>query len=84
VPSAAFVISQEIVGTNLAGEIGGVLEQYELPVLDGRTAQRIAYAEALSLGSTVLDAKPKGKAAREVRQLTRDTMDLINQTDGHS
>jgi len=84
VPSAAFVISQEIVGTNLAGEIGGVLEQYELPVLNGRTAQRIAYAEALSLGSTVLDAKPKGKAAHEVRQLTRDTMDLIKQTDGHS
>lgn len=75
-PAAAFVISQQIVGTNLAGEIGGVLEQYEVPVLEGRTSQRVAYAEALSVGSTVLDMEPNGKAAEEVRTLTEETLEL--------
>lgn len=75
-PAAAFVISQQIVGTNLAGEIGDVLGQYDLPVLEGRTSQRVAYAEALSVGSTVLDANPNSKAAAEVRTLTKETLEL--------
>lgn len=76
VPAAAFVISQQIVGTNLAGEIGDVLGEYDLPVLDGRTSQRVAYAEALSVGSTVLDMEPSSKAAAEVRTLTEETLEL--------
>ena len=81
VPAAAFVVSQQIVGTNLAGEIEGVLGRYELPVLGGRTSQRIAYAEALSVGSTVLDTDPSSKAAAEVRQITSKTLDLLNEAD---
>lgn len=77
-PRAAFVVSQQIVGTNLAGEIGDVLASYELPVLDGRTAQRVAYAEALSLGTTVLDMEPGGKAAAEIRQITDETLALAH------
>jgi chromosome partitioning protein len=76
VPAAAFVISQQIVGTNLAGEIGDVLGEYDLPVLGGRTSQRVAYAEALSVGSTVLDMEPNSKAAAEVRTLTEETLEL--------
>jgi chromosome partitioning protein len=78
-PKAAFVVSQQIVGTNLAGEIGEILESYELPLLDGRTSQRVVYAEALSAGTTVLDAEPRGKAAAEIEQLTRDTLALLNE-----
>ena len=80
-PGAAFVVSQAVVGTNLAGEIEGVLERYELPVLDGRTSHRIAYTEALSVGSTVLDTDPSSKAAAEVRQITSETLDLLNEAD---
>lgn len=80
-PAAAFVISQQIVGTNLAGEIPDVLQRYGLPVLEGRTSQRIAYAEALSLGKTVLDTEPSSKAAAEVRQITADTLQLLDRAD---
>jgi chromosome partitioning protein len=76
VPTAAFVISQQIVGTNLAGEIADVLGQYDLPALEGRTSQRVAYAEALSVGSTVLDMEPEGRAAAEVRAITEETLQL--------
>lgn len=84
VPRSAFVISQQIVGTNLAGEIADVLGGYELPVLEGRTSQRVAYAEALSVGSTVLDMKPEGKAADEIRTITEETVQLTqNQQNAH-
>lgn len=84
VPRSAFVISQQIVGTNLAGEIADVLGEYELPVLEGRTSQRVAYAEALSVGSTVLDMKPEGKAAEEIRTITEETLQLTqNQQNAH-
>lgn len=79
-PDAAFVVSQAIVGTNLAGEIESVLDRFELPVFDGRTSQRVAYAEALSLGKTVLDTDPSGKAAAEVRQITEETLQLLTDT----
>ena len=80
-PAAAFVVCQQIVGTNLAGEIEGVLDRYGLPVLGGRLSQRVAFAEALSLGKSVLDTKPSGKAAAEVRQLTTDTLELLDKAD---
>jgi chromosome partitioning protein len=80
-PQAAFVVSQQVVGTNLAGEIGEVLEGYDLPLLDGRTSQRVAYAEALSVGTTVLDMDPNSKASAEVRQITQETLQLINTTE---
>lgn len=80
-PVAAFVISQAVVGTNLAGEIEDVLEQFELPVLDGRLSQRVAFTEALSLGKTVLDTAPGSKAAAEVERITEETLQLLNDTD---
>lgn len=80
-PKAAFVVSGQIVGTNLAGEIADVLQAYDVPVLEGRTSQRIAFAEALSAGTTVLDMKPGGKAAREVERLTSDVTELLESID---
>lgn len=76
-PKAAFVVSQQIVGTNLADEIGDILDAYDPPVLEGRTSQRIAFAEALSSGSTVLATKPGSKAASEIEQLTDDVHALL-------
>jgi hypothetical protein len=36
----------------------------------------VAYAEALSVGSTVLDMEPEGKAAGEIRRITEETLQL--------
>ncbi len=71
-PFAAFVISRQIKGTRLAGDIEEALKGFELPVLQSRISQRIMYAEALSRGSSVLDLEPGGKAAREI-------VDLMNE-----
>lgn len=77
-PIAAFVISRQITGTNLAGEAQTALESFDLPVLEGRTAQRVAYAETAGEGHSVLDDDPNSKAASEIRQITRDVLALLN------
>ena len=79
-PLAAFVVSQQR-RTNLAEGVGEILEDYGLPILDGRTSQRVAYAEALTTGTTVLDAAPSSKAASEIEEITDDVLDLLEQID---
>lgn len=78
-PRAAFVVSRQIVGTNLADEVEEALEGYEFPVFSGRTSQRVAYAEAMIHGSTVLDDDPDGKAAQEIDAILDDLLDLIHE-----
>lgn len=78
-PKAAFVVSQQIVGTNLAKSIDDLLSLYpEIPVLEGRTSQRVAYTEALSFGQSVLEYAPGSKAAREVSDITQETLKHLN------
>ena len=71
-PRAAFVVSRQIVGTRLAVEARGAVEEYGLPVFEGCTSQRVAYTEALSRGLTVLDTEPRGKAAGEIRAIVNE------------
>jgi chromosome partitioning protein len=77
-PEAAFVVSRQIVGTNLAGEAQKALESFDLPVLNGRTAQRVIYAEAIGEGLSVIDVDPASKAANEVRQIIADTLAILD------
>jgi chromosome partitioning protein len=78
-PRAAFVVCQQIARTNLASEIGDVLGAYALPTLDARTNHRIAYAEALSGGTTVLDMPGAEKAEDEIRQIAEQSLELLRQ-----
>lgn len=77
-PDAAFVISRQIVGTNLADEAQEALESFDLPVMEGRTAQRVIYAEAASQGLSVLDVDPSSKATAEVLQIVEDTLTVLD------
>jgi chromosome partitioning protein len=74
---AAFVISQQVAGTLLAAEVEEALEEYELPVLNSRTAQRQAYAQAMAAGLSVLDFEPSGKAADEVRAIRDEILNAL-------
>lgn len=77
-PKGAFIVSRQIVGTNLAADIGEALKDFDLPVFKARTSQRVIYAEALSLGSTVLDIEPNGLAAQEVLAITKELRGFVN------
>lgn len=78
-PQAAFVVSRAIVGTNLAGSAEDALDALSANVLNSRTAQRVAYTEALGAGLSVLDLDG-GKASQEVQNLADETLILLQQT----
>lgn len=80
-PHAAFVVWRQIPGTLLAGEVEESLKAYELPVLEARSAQRIAYQEAAGLGVGVQDYEPGGKAAAEVEAITDETLRMLHGED---
>ena len=75
--TAALVVSRQIVGTNLAGEVADGLKNYELPVFESRTSQRVAYAEAMFDGRTVLDTSGADKAAEEIQGIATELAQLL-------
>lgn len=76
---AAFVISRQIVGTNLAAEVKGRLEEHDLPVFNARTSQRVAYAEAMTEGRTVLDQPGASKAQAEIQDIAAELAGLLKE-----
>lgn len=74
-----FVVSAQVVGTALAAGVQTALESFDVPVLDARTSQRVAYTEALGAGQGVLEYEPGGKAAAEVRALYDDVRRVLQQ-----
>lgn len=77
-PAAAFVVSRQVQGTRFAAGLQDRLEQMALPVFSARLTQRIAFAEAATAGLSVLDYRPRGKAAAEVRAITNELMRLTH------
>jgi chromosome partitioning protein len=74
-PEAAFVISRRKAGTKLGESVQDVLSRFELPVWDG-TADRVAYAEAMGKGRSVVEMSD-GKAAGEIESLTDQIIDTL-------
>jgi len=71
-PKAAFIISRQITNTNLGKEVREALNDYELPVFQTGTFQRVTYAKTAATGSTVLDADPNSDAAIEIKQIVKE------------
>lgn len=79
-PQGTFVISRAITGTNLASSIGDALDGLDLPLLDARTHQRVAYAEAMGKGVGVMDLVGKDKATSEIEAMTNEVLGVLEQT----
>lgn len=76
---AAFVISRQVVGTNLASTITESLEGYDIPVFETRTSQRVAYAETMVDGVTVMDRSGAKKARSEIQGIATEFIGLLTQ-----
>jgi chromosome partitioning protein len=55
-PKAAFILSRIIKNTNLSRDVIEALKEYELPILDARTSQYVAYAYSASKGESVFSS----------------------------
>lgn len=74
-PRAAFVINRRKHGTRLGKATEETLKQFEMPVWKG-TADRVAYAEALGLGISVVESDDE-KAAAEIESLTDNIIEAL-------
>ena len=73
----AFVVSQQVARSTLARTAGDALSAFDVDVMDARTSHRVAYAEALGAGQSVLDLPDAPKAADEIRELARETWNRL-------
>src|SRR4051812_38431914 len=69
---AAFVVSRKIGRTIMANSIHDALAGFDLPILKAGTSQRVAYAEALTGGMTVIEMQPYGEAALEIKRILKE------------
>jgi chromosome partitioning protein len=74
---ARFIINRKIVNTAIASEAVEVLKNYPYPVLDAKISQRIAFAESLNIGSTVLETAPKSIAALEINTVVDELLHTL-------
>jgi chromosome partitioning protein len=74
---AAFVISRAIKGTKIGNDVVDVLRGYELPILNGRTHQRVIYPSSAAIGNSVFDENPQGEAAQEINQIMKESIDYL-------
>lgn len=74
---AKFMINRKIVNTAIAKEAVEVLKNYPYPVLKAAISQRIAFAESLNIGSTVLETAPKSIAASEINAVADELLQSI-------
>ncbi len=54
-PLASFLISRQITNTTLSKEVSVVLQEYNLPILQSYTTQRVVYAKSAASGKSVFD-----------------------------
>ena len=64
-------INRKIANTAIGRDVKAALADLETPVLETDIGQRVAFAEAMSSGQTVLD-RPMSKAAHEVRMFVNE------------
>jgi chromosome partitioning protein len=76
-PKAAFVISRAIKNTQLSKEISDALKDYDLPVFENYTSQRVIYAKSAAVGSTVLDIESGNEAAKEILAIRDELVEFI-------
>jgi chromosome partitioning protein len=72
---AAFVVNRKIARTAIGRDAATALAQFEdVPVLSAMLMQRIIYAESAARGLSVIEAAPKGEAAREMAALVKQIL----------
>jgi chromosome partitioning protein len=73
-----FVMSMFIPNTNLSKEIRDLVKELDVDMFETQISHKMAYIEALSNGTTVIDYRPKGKAAEEIKSLANEIKGIFN------
>jgi len=71
-----FVINRKIGNTAIGRDVAEALKGYPFPLAAAAISQRVVFAESAASGLSVLEAEPKGLAAKEIRALIRELLEL--------
>ena len=74
---AAFVISMGRPRTRFSQQIGAALGELGLPILQGRTTEREAYALAAGEGTSVLDSRDR-VAIEEINGICQEVKEMCD------
>jgi len=76
-PQAAFIISRMIKNTLISRDIRDALDEYELPIFQNGTTQRVIYANSATAGQTPMDVDSACEAAQEIRKIVHELKEYI-------
>lgn len=74
-----FVVSRKIRATVLGRDTRSMAADAGIPTFRTEIEQRIAYAEALTMGKTIFEWSGRSPAAKEIQTLTRELLDVFNE-----
>jgi chromosome partitioning protein len=74
---SVFVVSRKKGQTALGRDIREALASFEIPLLKTDIPDRIAYAEAITNGKTIIESQPKGPGAKDFRALLDEIRELV-------
>jgi len=77
-PFASFLVSRAIKNTKLSSEVAEVLKQYELPVLEAYTTQKVVYPTSASEGQTVFSVA-SNDATVEIDSIKNELIKVLNE-----
>jgi chromosome partitioning protein len=74
-----FVVSRKIGKTVIGRDIRTMAAEAGIPILAAEIEQRVAFAESLTMGKTILEWTSGGPAAREVKRLTQEILSHVQE-----
>lgn len=72
--NAAFVVSRKIAKTVIGRDIRKMAADSGIPILKAEIAQRVSFAECLTMGQTIFEWSPRSAAAKEIQRLTKEIL----------
>lgn len=72
---ALFAITRKIGNTAIGRDVAEALKDYPFPLARSSISQRVVFAESAATGLSVLEAEPKGPAAKEIRSLINELLE---------
>jgi len=78
-----FVVSRKIGGTVLGRDAKKMAEDAGIPIFKTEIEQRIAFAEAMTMGKTIFEWSPQSPAVRDIQSFTRELLDTFDEQNLH-
>lgn len=71
-----FAINRKIGNTAIGRDVAEALKGYPFPLATTKVNQRVVFAESAASGLSVMEAEPKGLAAKEIRSLLKELLEF--------